>query len=320
MSTLLLSKEEQGIVIFHIWKSLPYTTRLGLSIFLILIGFVIQYYSYTAFPGVLFVLAGNLLLLVKGYDNRIKLAGYKAAAEWVKTDKEQLDNIVELNKKAKQWDISATDISNPLGIALFILTIFVIIILYFYGIGTYNPGIEIVAANIAFLLFPHWFTGIKRITTTPKLINKISLYHRLMKNFSETLVNDNVSYMMWVKGEEEKLPSDVKMKVEFDSQPKEFLGMYAQVSMNDVQGKAYPYFYVVLVAKPELQILNKYFQSVSVPKKVIKESSRADGVEIIIIRQYTTKQSGYHTNSKAIKAIFETGIQTARHIINTETN
>jgi len=315
MSTLLLSKEEQGIVIFHIWKSLPYKTRLGLSIFLIIIGFVIQYYSYAAFPGALFILAGNLLLLVKGYDNRIKLASYKASSEWVKTDKEQLDNIVKLNTKAKQWDISATDISNPKGIVFFILVLVGLFIIFTYAVGTYNPGIEIITADIAFLLLPHWFTGIKRITTTPKLINKINLYRNLMKNFNETLAMDNVSFMMWVKGEEEKLPSDVKMKVEFDGQPKGFLGMYAQVSMNNVQGKDYPYFYVVLVAKEELQILSKYYKTVSVPPKVIKEQSREDGVEIIIIRQYTTKQSGYHTKGKTIKTIFETGIQTARQII-----
>lgn len=318
MSTLLLSQEEQGIVIFHIWKSLPYKARLGLSVFLILIGFVIQYYSYAALPGVLFVLAGNLLLLVKGYDNRIKLAGYKASAEWVKTDSEQLNNIVKLNQKAKKWDTSATDISNPMGITFFILAAFAVVVLYFYGLGSYDPGIEIVATDIAVLLFPHWFTGIKRITTTPKLINKIALYRKLMKNFTEDLAKDKISYMTFVKGEEQKLPSDVKMKVEFEGQPESFLGMYAQVSMNDVQGKDYPYFYVVLVAKPELQMLAKYYQTVSVPSKVIKESSRADGVEIIIIRQYTTKTSGYHTNARAMKAIFETGIQTARQIINSE--
>ena len=318
MSTLLLSKEEQGIVIFHLWKSLTYTPRLGLSIFLIFVGFVIQYYSFSVLPGALFVLAGNLLLLVKGYDNRIKLAGYKADAEWVKTDSEQLNNIVKLNTNAKKWDSSATDISNPMGVTFFILAAFAVVVLYIYSVGNYDRGIEIVAVNIAVLLFPHWFTGIKRITTTPKLINKITLYRRLMKGFSESLAKDKISYMTFVKGDEQKLPSDVKMKVEFEAQPESFLGMYAQVSMNDVQGKDYPYFYVVLVAKPELQILDKYYQSVSLPKKVIKEASRADGVEIIIIRQYTTKTSGYHTKARAMKAIFETGIQTARQIISAE--
>ncbi|RLD76774.1 MAG: hypothetical protein DRJ10_13035 [Bacteroidetes bacterium] len=319
MSTLLLSKEERGIIIFHIWKSLPYNTRIGLSIFLIFIGFVIQYYSYAAMPGALFILGGNLLLLVKGYDNRIKLAGYKAAAEWIKTDTEQLENIVELNKKVKKWDTSATDISNPMGIAFFILTVIVIFFMYVYSLGTYNPPLQIASINIAVLLFPHWFTGIKRITTTPKLINKINLYQRLMRGFKEELINDKISFMMWVKGEEQKLPSDVKMKIEFANQPEGLLGMYAQISMNNVQGKDYPYFYVVLVGKPEIQMLDKYYQAVSVPRKVIKESNRQDGVEIIIIRQYTTKTSGYHTNDKAIRAIFETGLQTARQIIDTET-
>ncbi|OQY01606.1 MAG: hypothetical protein B6I20_07655 [Bacteroidetes bacterium 4572_117] len=315
MGTLLLSKEEQGIVIFHIWKSLPYNIRLGLSVFLIFIGFVIQYYSYEVMPGAIFVLAGNLLLIVKGYDNRIKLASYKAGADWVKTDKEQLDNIVKLNTKVKRWDISAIDISNPMGVTFFILLGFAIFILYVYGFGTYNPGIEIVAINIAIMLFPHWFTGIKRITTLPKLINKINIYRRIMKNFGEDLAKDEVNFMMWVRGKEKKLPSDVKMKVEFKGQPEGFLGMYAQTSINNVQGKDYPYFYVVLVAKPEFQLIKKYYESVEVPRKVIKEKSRKDGVEIIVIRQYTTKTGGYHTNSKAIHKIFECGVQTARQII-----
>ncbi|MEN8122749.1 MAG: hypothetical protein ABFS35_20580 [Bacteroidota bacterium] len=315
MSTLLLSKDEQGVVVFHIWKSLPYKIRLGLSIFLIIIGFIIQYFTFEVMPGVLFVLGGNLLLLVKGYDNRIKLAKYKASAEWVKTDSEQLNNIVDLNIKVKKWDKSALDISNPKGVTFFILSLVGLYYLWSNYTFSFYSGIDIIVADLIVLLFPHWFTGIKRITTTPKLINKIALYRRLMKNYTEELAKDKVSYMTHVLGDEKKLPDDIKMKIEFEGQPENFLGMYAQVSMNNVQGKDYPYFYVVLVAKNRMKLIQKHFSSVSVPNKVIKESSRERDIDIIIIRQKTTKDSGYHTNPKAMKVIFETGLQTARGIM-----
>jgi hypothetical protein len=317
MSTFL-SKEEQGVVIFHIWKSLTYNARMGLSLFLIIIGFLIQYYSFSTIPGVFFILVGNLLLLVKGYDNRIKLPAYKAAAEWVKTDNEHLEQIVEINKKLKKWNISATDISNPRGILFFILVLVIVFFIYFIGESSYYPGIDIIAIDVLILLLPHWFTGIKRITTTPELISKIALYKDLMKNYTEKLTMDKVDYMILVKGEDEKLPEDVKMKITFENQPESLMGMYVQISMNNVEGRDYPYFYVVLVAKQEMHMLDKYYQSVNVPAKVIKEQSRADGTEIIIIRQYTTKSSGYHTDAKAIKSIFDTGIQTARMIIKAE--
>jgi len=317
MSTFL-SKEEQGVVIFHIWKSLTYNARMGLSLFLIIIGFLIQYYSFSTIPGVFFILVGNLLLLVKGYDNRIKLPAYKAAAEWVKTDNEHLEQIVEINKKLKKWNISATDISNPRGILFFILVLVFVFFIYFIGESSYYPGIDIIAIDVLILLLPHWFTGIKRITTTPELISKIALYKDLMKNYTEKLTMDKVDYMILVKGEDEKLPEDVKMKITFENQPESLMGMYVQISMNNVEGRDYPYFYVVLVAKQEMHMLDKYYQSVNVPSKVIKEQSRADGTEIIIIRQYTTKSSGYHTDAKAIKSIFDTGIQTARMIIKAE--
>ena len=317
MSTLL-SKEEQGVVIFHIWKSLTYNARMGLSVFLILIGFVIQYYGFNTFPGVFFILGGNLLLLVQGSDTRIKLPSYKAESEWVKTDDGYLEQIIEINKKMKKWDVSATDISNPRGVLFFILVLVFLFFIYFFT--PYFAGVDIIAADIMVLLLPHWFTGIKRITTTPKLISKINLYKGLMSKFTTELSKDKVNYMILVKGEDEKLPDDVKMKVEFEGQPDDFMGMYAQVSMNNVEGRDYPYFYVVLVAKPEFKLLDKYYQSVSVPSKVIKESSRADGVDIVIIRQYTTKKSGYHTNAKAIALILRTGIENARNIINAEKN
>ena len=315
MSTLLLSKEERGVVIFHVWKSLVYPMRMALSCFFILIGFIIQYYNLTVFPGVLFVIAGNMLLLVKGYDGRIKLGSLDYNGEWVKTDKEQLENIVQINKKAKKWDISAFDITSGLGVFFFIVSLVVLFIILSSGIFASEDLSAILAANIAVLLYPHWFTGVKRITTTPQLLNKIYLFQNLLNSIKDSVGNETIEYLMYVKGKEQKFPSDVKFKMVFKDQPEGFLGLYAQVSLNNVQGKDYPYFYVVLVAKEGFGLLNKYYNSITTSGNVIKERSTEDGVEIIVIRQYTTKTSGYHTKIQAMKNIMLDGIKAGRRVV-----
>jgi hypothetical protein len=314
MSALLLSKDEQGVVIFHVWKSLTYQIRLALSLFLIIIGFVIQYYNLNLLPGLLFIFGGNLLLLVKGYDSRIKLGTYSPDAEWVKTDKEQLAKIVELNNKAKNWDISSFDITSGLGVFFFILSLIALLIIYNAGFFSSDSVASIVVFNVAFLLYPHWFTGVRRITTTPKLINKISLYQNLLKSAASSLADETTEYLIYVKGKDQKFPDDIKIKVMFKDQPEAFLGLYAQISLNNVQGKDYPYFYVVLVAKDGFGMLDKYYNSINPSQNVIKEKSKESGVEIIVIRQYTTKTSGYYTNPQAIQNIMGDGIRSGRSI------
>jgi hypothetical protein len=314
MSALLLSKDEQGVVIFHVWKSLAYQVRLALSFFLILVGFYIQYQSLALLPGLLFVFGGNLLLLVKGYDSRIKLGSYSPDAEWVKTGKEQLEKIVQLNNKAKKWDSSALDITSGLGVFFFILSLVVLLIIYNSDIFSSESINTIVVFNIAFLLYPHWFTGVKRITTTPKLLNKISIYQNLLKALGNSVSTETIDYLIYVKGKDTKFPDDVKIKVMFKDQPEGFLGLYAQVSLNNVQGQDYPYFYVVLVAKDGFGMLDKYYNSIITSANVIKEKSREEGVEIIVIRQYTTKTSGYHTTFQAIQNIMGDGLRSGRSI------
>jgi hypothetical protein len=199
MSTLLLSKQEQGVVIFHVWKSLTYQVRMLLSIFLIIVGFALQYFNLSAMPGIFFVFAGNLLLLVKGYDNRIKLATFKPESEWVKTDKEQLENIIEINKKARKWDISAFDITSGRGVLFFILSIIILFFILASDLFSNEQLSLILVANIAVLLYPHWFTGVKRITTTPMLVNKIRLFQNVLKNFEQSLADDKIDYLILIK-------------------------------------------------------------------------------------------------------------------------
>ncbi len=313
--SLFLTKSEQGIIVFHIWKNLKYSNRLIISLILIAAGITLQYAMFNIFPGIILVFAGNLFLLVKGYDKRIKLSSFDHTTEWTNTDLEHLEKVAELNKKAQKWDISAIDITNGLG--FFILFILIILMFIFAASNPLHSdnGSIIIIINIIVLLFPHWVTGVKRITTAPALVNKIKLYQELIKVFNVQLQDEEVSFLMLLKGKDKKMPADVKMKIKFKNQPEDFLGMYAQISLNNVQGKDYPYFYVVLVAKKSANMFRNALRVVNMPKNVICEQDSQDDADVFIIRQFTTRTSGYYTNEIAVKSIFETGIATAKKFL-----
>jgi len=313
---LTLSKEDQGVVIFHVWKSLPYNARLILSFSLIAIGFFMQ---FNFIQGALLVmLAGNSLLFVKGYDNRIKLGKYSAEGEWVKTDKEHLDQIVEMNKKLEKWDRSTIDASNKLGVWSLIVFLAVLFGIYLYLDTMGNYFLQMLVIDAAVLFVPHWFFGLKRVTTTPLLLQKIKIYNNILESYKDVLDKFQFDFLIYVKGKDQKLPTDIKLKINHKKAPESFLGMYAQISMNNVEGKTYPYLYIVLVAKQELNIINKYFDKITPAKGIIKETSTERNTDIIIIRQYTTKSSGYFTKTTAIESIINTGIKTILMIIKDE--
>ncbi|NJK98876.1 MAG: hypothetical protein HC905_31735 [Bacteroidales bacterium] len=106
------------------------------------------------------------------------------------------------------------------------------------------------------------------------------------------------------------------MKIKFHNQPESFLGLYAQISMNNVQGQDYPYFYVVLVAKRESGLIAEIAKKLNTPENVISELSSQEDSEVLVIRQYTTKKSGYHTPAKAINTIFDCGLETCKKHFN----
>jgi len=282
--------------------------RLTLSILLILSGFILQVYLYHIFPGILFILAGNLLLLVRGYDNRLKMGSYKHSG-WERMSKEQLDNIVKLHKKINVWDRSLWDITNAMGFWFFLIIV-IIIILLFSEASYYSQSYIILAFDIIILLLPHWFTGLRKILTFPVLLIKIKLINNLILYFSKNIEDYTIEYLVLLRGEKKskRLPYDIKFKVSKSDAPEGFLGLYGQTSINNVGGTIYPYFYVVLVCKPEFDLINKTKNYKPKSKNIIKEYKHQEDVDVLVIRQFTTRTSGYHTKEKVLNEIFEEGL------------
>ena len=310
MFNLFLSTEQQGIVMFWIWQSLNYWKRLLLSFGCIVLGFALQLaFPVVWFLGIPFLLAGTLFLTVRGYDNRVKLGKYSPEDAWEQVEPQKIREIEAFVKKMRKWDRSVLDVSNGLGKFFFIVLAFILGITYAASATVIGKAL---AADAAILLFPHWLTGKREILSQPKLQLKIKVLDKLLqyRDIAERLKNTKIDYFLLLKGQQAKVPEDIKFRVGFPNQHPKFLGFYGQIVTNSVKGKVYPYFYVVMVAERNYGLkhaYNKYFPA----QKLSKEYKQEGDVEVLVIRQQTTRTSGYHTNYRAMRRILLEGLDVA---------
>jgi hypothetical protein len=311
-----LSSADRGIVVFLLWRSLSYRKRLVLSFGLILAGLIIQIVSQpflgdagSFLAGVLPILAGNLLLLVRGYNNGVDFGRYDATSAWETADLKKLDELLALDSKIRKWDFSLIDVSNVAGGMVFAV---VIGVLSFAALVT--SGLTRVLALDAMVLFlPHWITGIRSALVLPRLLIKVRTMRELLQDVDQRLKDDKVELLVLLKGKEKRLPDVIKLRVSLKSQQKDFLGLYTQVVVNEVNGTSYPYLYVVMVAKKGYG-LKDAFQKFSPANGMIKEFKYQDDVEVIVIRQETTPRSGYCTDRQMAAAIFLQGFFFSRSV------
>jgi len=312
MTPVALTRDQQGMVVFLLWRSLPYPVRMLLGFGCIIAGIVLQIMQAQILPGCLLVAFGNLLLLVRGYHNRVDAASYDAAAAWERVELAQVQQIKALHSRMKRWDRSAVDISNGLG--GFILVLLAGVLLLAMAAFSVPPAIRfMLVVNSVILLLPHWLTGTRRVLTQPALLIKIATYEAVLKALQADLQQHAIEFYVLLKGKKVRMPQDVKFRVRLVGQKEEFLGLYGQTAINTVQGSSYPYFYTVLVAKKGFG-LDHLRQRTKAPSTMTLEFSQEGDVEVLVVRQTTTKTSGYHTADSVAQAIMAEGLRLAEQV------
>lgn len=307
----------RDVVIFHVWQSLAYGPRLIVSFVLISFGLLSQAAGIVyGLPGLIAfaaglppLLLGNLFLLVKGYDNRVDMKSFDPTATWETVQREKLTQLKELDKKIARWDRSLMDVTSALGA---ILLLFVIGATFVVAALAPTP-VRLLVLDLAFLAAPHWFTGTRRILRLPKLQIKIETIEQLLNSAAPLLADKQLEILMLLKGKEKRIPDDVKFRLSLKEQNPDFLGLYGQVVTNDVQGKSFPYFYVVIVAKKGYG-LDTLFAGYQPPQNVIKELGGEGEVEFIVVRQFTTATSGYLTKPDTALLILTEGVNLAARV------
>lgn len=296
-----------GIIVFLVWQSLPYGIRMASSILLVLTGIALQVYTGSFLVGIVPLAAGNLLLLVRGYDNRVDVKRFAPGADWQKVDRARLEQVVALDKSIRKWDRSAVDATNVLGATLMILVVTAL-----GAAAVLSSGFtRILALDALVLLVPHWFTGVRRILRFPKVVVRAEALADVLDGAAEIAGDGELEIMMLLKGKEVRVPDDIKFRLTFPEQEDGFLGLYGQVVINDVQGRSYPYFYVVTVARKGYG-LGAVSEGYHTPTNMTKEYDTDAEVEFVVLRQTTTKTSGYHTKPEDALTIFTAGYALAR--------
>lgn len=316
---LLPDPRRRGEIHFHVAKSLPYEKRLALMLFLLTAGFVTQAVALTyqsglgIFLGALLLLTATLLSLVKGYTNRP--SDMKGSREWRGAERENLAKIVTIGGKIKSWDQSALDVTCALGCFCFLAAGAVVLgVFLFLCAWGHELLAQVWLLDACVLLAPHWVTGVRTVLTNAPLTIKAQLLLQVMDRWQATaLAGEKMLPQMEVLCTPEgQLPQDAKLVLQMDHLGQDFLGLQVQVVINNVQGSDYPYLYCVLVARPKLG-LHRQLQP-KPPSKIVAESKAQEDVQILIIRQHTTKTSGYHTDSDTALQIFGYALSEARKL------
>ena len=304
--TILPKTEDRAVVVFHVLPSLEYGPRMAAAFGLIAAGFAVQLAMMAVLPGVFLIAAGNLLLLVRGYDNRVDFATFDPTAEWERVEMKRLDDLIALHRQMRRWDISALDITNILGAALFLLITATTTAVAIFARGP----LQILVIDAMVLLLPHWLTGVRSILVQPKLMVRVNTFRDVLEESASRLADHEVNLLMLLSGSTTKIPDDVKVKIDIKDRHPDFLGLYGQVVLNEVQGRSYPYFYAVMVARRGYGLAQAR-DAYSPPSNVTTEHNFQDKVEVLVIRQTTTKTSGYHTELEDAVRILHDAVDVA---------
>lgn len=258
---------------------------------------------------IILIITIHAFLWVKSIDLTIK-DGFNANAKWVLVDESTYTNMKLIKQKMLKWDLNPLDFSNKLGVLCF----FGIPLIPVFIAGVTGNNYLTYISLISILLFcPQFFSGMLSPEFRNNLFFKIRWIDSLVKKASIELTGCKIGYYLQLSGKEHKTPYDVKIRINVDNLPKEFLGLFGQISINTVSNSAYPYFYMVLIAKEGFNLKTKIKQ-IDVQDSDLLEFSGENGVEIAVLRQRTTKYDGYYTSIKDMKRILSTGIALTQSI------
>jgi hypothetical protein len=310
--------ERRDSVRFHFAKSLPYNTRIIITLVLLIAGFSVQIYFMDWRYGAILLFIGICLVLVKGYDSRMRIKGFTQDPSWKTVDIEKIQEIENLRKKNIKWDRDALDISSWLGVlSLILIGGAALIGAFLLGQLANDMRVTIILAiDIGIIMIPLWFSGMKFIMKQPNLVIKVKMILWLHEIFQH-LKREGEEFrpaLMLSRGDDDKtIPDDARFSIAFPDAPEGFYGLQAQINLNVVQGASYPYFYCVLAAKPGFGLI-KYKDKIPLAKKVIREYQEDARAEVLVIRQYTTRKSGYHTKERQCVDILTNALEGARLI------
>ncbi|MBN1521659.1 MAG: hypothetical protein JW928_03925 [Candidatus Aureabacteria bacterium] len=305
----------QGDIKFVFWKKLPYKTRMMFIGAFLVAGILTQLFL-SFYVGIILFIMASALGIVRGYHHnpRVRIS----VAEWHQVTPDEFNKVIVRQKQLARWDTDMFDITNFLGCFCFVfLAGLFFFMALFIGKRFGDQGIIYWAVDAFILFVPQWLSGVKSYLKKDKLIIKIKLLQEIMKTLADPSDVQVLPMMSTSEaGKDKRVPIDARLMIRLLGAPKDFMGVQVQVSINTVQGHHYPYLYCVLIAKEKKGYFKSYRSLKTRSMKfLVFEETHSEDVDVLVIRQKTTRTSGYHTKTGAAVAIVLHSLAVARGLI-----
>jgi hypothetical protein len=281
------------------------------SVILIVTGFLIQLSTRSILAGIPFILICAGLNLIKGISIK-RPRSYDL--KWQEVTPDKIEQVLRHCRRVKKFQ------SQNLG--CFIIAAFVLVFVFAF----FHPVIKDIPLSFpatvtiinAVVLFAGLIISGRKNAWAPRALDiKAEIVKRVMQT---PMVSTDpgikpIPFMEIGQTPDGSFPNDMRILFRFNDAPDTFVGLQAQISINAVKSTMYPYFYTVIIARPQFNLFDK-FESLGVALEGITiETKRSNDVDVIVLRQTTTKTSGYHTNNEVQQYILSRSIELVKRIL-----
>ncbi|HNW44185.1 MAG TPA: hypothetical protein PKI19_06750 [Elusimicrobiales bacterium] len=326
--------EKRDAVAFVFFKALPYKARMALAA-LLLAGGVLAQLAGFLLPGLVLVALGSALGVVQGYNAAPEFG--TGEGKWERVTPDEYRKIKEKAELLEKWDRDAFDITSGPGVAL--LAVVGVFCFIAYSVIDARIGTEAAvyfAADAAAVFLAQWLSGTRQYLKQDQLIIKIKLLESVMAALADPSAFQVFPMLLLKKTNDDRdVPTDARLMIKLPAAPAEFYGVQTQVSINSVKGTDFPYLYCVLLAKKggglldgyetfskdferEPGALSKLAVFLSLPaaeERAVFEPSSDKDVDVLVVRQFTTRTGGYHTDPAQAAGVVRTALGLAEKLL-----
>jgi len=270
------------------------------------------------YVGTAFVFAGALGILARRIVNRPAVRGKR---EWETVTLDRWERVIELDRECRRWSRAFLSVSNGLGVLAGLLGIALI---YLAGLLvhrlTHARVLHAAWLLDAYMLFGAlWLSGGVFAWRPTKLLLIIKTLLPWAEHIKQAVgPGAVVQPMLEVKRSKAgELPTGARYFVRWPASKTGLMGLQIQLSLNNVQGTPYPYLYAVIVAEKGFGLRdNPLFADARQSDDVVSFEDERD-VEVAVIRQRTTRNTGYHTKPRDQIRIIQKAAHIARELAQT---
>lgn len=330
---------------FMLAKKMALSVRLGWVAALAIVGVAVQLLFSVALGWPL-VFVAILLGLPAGKSNEPRLT---AAGDWQNVTSAEFETAIKLlsikEAAVRPANLFSATAGSGCGLTILLLVCVGVTTAVIYGAAdqgvsgdsAFRPVVQ--GGSLAFLflidsltlLLPLWLLGRVKAWEPPEIRLKIEqLIHIYGRMASEPGLECQPCLRV-ARSAEGSVPTDCKLMYKLKDADPAFMGIQVQTSLNDVQGRKYPYTYCVLIAKPEFGLIEKAEQVVELPPRggfglpwgglfsdsnakkeskfarfanAVVELKNEGEVDIAVVRQ-NTSGTGYTTSKEAALGVFQ---------------